>query len=91
MTKTAEKIITTRLAYLTSTINIVNFNQMSSRKQISAIDTVMSLIHDIQLAKNENKITSVLFMNVKEAYNHVSCNQLLKICKNLDLSRLLYN
>ena len=47
---------------------------MSSRKQISAIDAIMSLIHDIQLAKNENKITSVLFMNVKEVYNHVSCN-----------------
>src|SRR6266536_1118875 len=62
---------------------------MGSRKQILAIDTVMSLIHDIQLAKNENKITSVLFMNMKEAYDHVSCNQLLKICKNLDLSRLL--
>src|SRR5437762_11945031 len=62
---------------------------MSSRKQISAIDAVMSLIHDIQLAKNEKNITSVLFINVKEVYNHVSCNQLLKICKNLDLSRSL--
>ena len=89
MTKTAEKIIASRLAYLANTTNIVNFDQMGSRKQISAIDAVMSLIHDIQLAKNENKITSVLFMNVKEAYNHVSCNQLLKICKNLDLSRSL--
>jgi len=85
MTKTAEKIIAFRLVYLANTINIVNFDQMSSRKQISAIDAVMSLIHDIQLAKNENKITSVLFINVKEVYNHVSCNQLLKICKNLDL------
>src|SRR5436190_8746229 len=89
MTKTAEKIIAFRLAYLANTTNIVNFDQMSSRKQISAIDAVMSLIHDIQLAKNKNKITSVLFMNVKEAYDHVSCNQLLKICKNLDLPRSL--
>ena len=62
---------------------------MGSRKQISAINAVMSLIHDIQLAKNENKITSVLFMNVKEVYDHVSCNQLLKICKNLGLPRSL--
>src|SRR5436190_18253286 len=89
MTKTAEKIIASRLAYLANTTDIVNFDQMSSRKQISAIDAVMSLVHDIQLAKNENKITSVLFMNVKEAYDHVSCNQLLKICKNLDLPRSL--
>ena len=62
---------------------------MSNRKQISVINAIMSLIHDIQLVKNENKITSVLFMNVKEVYDHVSCNQLLKICKNLDLSRSL--
>jgi len=89
MTKTAEKIMTFRLAYLANIINIVNFDQMNSRKQISAIDAIMSLIHDIQLAKNENKITSVLFMNVKEVYDHVSCNQLLKICKNLDLPRSL--
>jgi len=89
MAKTAEKIIASRLAYLANTTNIVNFDQMNSRKQISAIDAVMSLIHDIQLAKNENKITSVLFMDVKGVYDHVSCNQLLKICKNLDLSKSL--
>src|SRR5204863_8998013 len=81
MTKTAEKIIASRLTYLVNTTNIINFDQMSSRKQISAINAVMSLIHDIQLAKNENKITSILLMNVKKAYNHVSCNQLLKIYK----------
>src|SRR5947207_1054727 len=46
MTKTAEKIIASRLAYLTNTTNIVNFDQMNSRKQISAIDAVMSLIHE---------------------------------------------
>ena len=73
MTKTAEKIIASRLAYLANTTDIVNFDQMGSRKQISAIDAVMSLVHDIQLAKND-KITYVLFMNVKEIYNHVSCN-----------------
>ena len=33
------------------------FNQMGSRKQISAIDAVMSLIHDIQLAKYNNEDT----------------------------------
>src|SRR5205809_2694702 len=89
MTKTAEKIIASRLAYLANIIDIVNFDQMSSRKQISAINAVMSLIHDIQLAKNDNKIISVLFMDVKEVYDHVSCNQLLKICKNLGLPRSL--
>jgi hypothetical protein len=47
---------------------------MSSRKQISAIDAVMSLVHDIQLAKHDNEDTSILFINVKGAYDHVSAN-----------------
>ena len=72
--KVAEKIIAERLTFLANTLNIVYFDQMSSRRQISAVDAVMSLIHDVQLAKHENKSTSVLFMNVKEAYDHVSAN-----------------
>ena len=32
MIKTAEKIMTFKLAYLTNIINIINFNQISSRK-----------------------------------------------------------
>ena len=88
MTKTAEKIIASSLAYLVNTTNTINFDQMNSRKQISAIDAVMSLIHYTQLAKNENKITSVLFINVKKVYDHI-CDQLLKICKNLNLSKSL--
>ena len=47
---------------------------MNSRKQISAINVIMSLIHDIQLVKHDNKDTLILFMNVKKAYNHVSTN-----------------
>src|SRR5437762_2732608 len=49
----------------------------------------MTLIHDIQLAKHENRVTSVLFINIKEAYDHVLANHLLKICQKLKLSRLL--
>ena len=62
---------------------------MGSRKQISAIDAVMSLVHDIQLAKHENEDTSILFMDVKGAYDYVSANQLLKVCQGLGLPRSL--
>ena len=87
--KISEKIIARRLAFLANTLNIIHLDQMSSRKQISAIDAVMSLVHDIQLAKHENEDTSILFIDVKDAYDHVSANQLLKICQNLGLSRSL--
>src|SRR5436190_18730648 len=45
--KISEKIIARRLAFLANTSNIIYFDQMNSRKQISAIDAVMSLVHDI--------------------------------------------
>ena len=47
---------------------------MGSKKQILAINVVMSLVHDIQLAKHDNEDTLILFMNVKGAYNHVLAN-----------------
>ena len=65
------------------------FDQMSSRKQISVINVIMSLVHDIQLAKHNNEDTLVFFMDVKGAYDHVSANQLLKICQDLGLLRSL--
>src|SRR6266496_2515061 len=71
MEKVAEKIIATRLSYIAKTTNLLKINQISDRKQKSAIDAIMTLVHDIQLAKHENKATLVLFINIKEVYDHV--------------------
>src|SRR6266487_617298 len=90
MRKVAEKIIATRLSYIAETSDLLDSDQMGSRRQKSAIDAVMTLIHDIQLAKHENRVTSVLFMNIKGAYDHVSANHLLKICQKLKLPKSLY-
>src|SRR5204863_1124355 len=89
MGKVAEKIIAIRLSYTAETSDLLDSDQMGGRRQKSAIDAVMTLIHDIQLAKHENRVTSVLFMNIKEAYDHVSANHLLKICQKLKLSKSL--
>jgi len=89
MGKVAEKIIATRLSYTAETSDLLDADQMGGRRQKSAIDAVMTLIHDIQLAKHENKVTSVLFMDIKGAYDHVSANHLLKICQKLKLPKSL--
>src|SRR5438034_6891348 len=89
MGKVAEKIIATRLSYIAETTDLLEINQIGDRKQKSAIDAVITLVHDIQLAKYENKATSVLFMDIKGAYDHVSANHLLKICQKLKLSKSL--
>src|SRR6266536_4053902 len=49
----------------------------------------MTLIHDIQVAKQDKKVTSVLFIDVKGVFDYVSANQLIKICIDLDLLKLL--
>jgi len=87
--KVAEKIIAARLSYTAEMSDLLNIDQIGDRRQKSAIDAVLSLVHDIQLAKHEKKATSVLFMNIKEAYDHVSVNHLLKICQKLELSKNL--
>ena len=89
--KIAEKIIASRLAYLAEIpeVNLLDSDQIGGRKQKSAIDAVLSLVHDIQLAKHEKKVTSVLFMDIKGAFDHVSANQLLKICQQLELPKSL--
>ena len=74
MGKVAEKIIATRLSHLAESTDLLNFDQMGGRRQKSAIDAILSLVHDIQLAKHEKQVTSILFMNIKGAFDHVSVN-----------------
>ena len=87
--KVAEKIIATRLFYTAENSDLLYENQIDDRRQKSAIDAVLSLVHDIQLAKHEKKATSVLFLDIKGAFDHVSANHLLKICQDLKLSKAL--
>jgi hypothetical protein len=87
--KVAEKVIATRLFFLAETTHLLNFDQMGGRRQKSAIDAVITVVHDIQLAKNWKEFTSALFVDVKGAFNHVSVNQLLRKCQGLRLLRSL--
>ena len=50
--KVAEKIMTTRLSHISQVTNLLDMNQMGGRKKRSAINAVITLIHDIELAKN---------------------------------------
>jgi hypothetical protein len=51
--KVTEKIIAVQLSY-TAEINdkLLNFDQMRGRKQRSAIDAVLNLVHDAQMTKS---------------------------------------
>jgi len=43
------------------------------------------------LAKHEKKDISILFINIKDVFDHIFANQLLKIYQNLGLSKSLYS
>ena len=89
--KIAEKIITARLTYLVKITDLLHFNQINGKRKKSTIDTIITLIHNIQLAKQDKKVTSALFINIKRAFDYVSANQLIKICIKLGLQKLLCN
>src|SRR5947207_2195501 len=85
LNKLAEKIIAERLIYFAETVDLLYFDQIDSRKQKSAIDAAISVLSDIDINKHKKKLTSILFMNVKEAFSNVNKSQLLETCCNLKL------
>ena len=89
--KVSEKILAKRLSNLAEIPNsdLLYHDQMGGRPRKSAIDSVLSLVHDIQLARHKNRKTSTLFLDVKGAFDHVSVYQLLRICARLGLPRSL--
>jgi ribonuclease HI len=84
--KVLEKIFATRLSYLAETdAKILHRSQVGGRKQRSAIDAVMSLVHDVDISKKKKKVTSALFMDVRGAYDNVSRDRLIHTMQGLGL------
>jgi len=92
LNKVAEKIIAVQLSY-TAEINdkLLNFDQMRGRKQRSAIDAVLNLVHDVQMTKSWENTLIYLLLNVKEVFDHVALKQLIKILIKLKILINLIN
>ena len=52
---------------------------MRDRKQRSAINAVLNLVHDAQMAKSRENTLTYLLLNVKDVFDHVMLKQLIKI------------
>ncbi len=92
LNKVVEKIIAMQLSY-TAEINdkLLNFDQMKDRKQRSAINAVLNLVHDVQIMKSWENTLICLLLNVKEVFDHVALKQLIKILIRLKISVNLIN
>ncbi len=53
------------------------------------MNAALCLTHDIQLANHQKRTLSALLLDVKEAFDHVSLNQLLKTMQKLHLPHIL--
>ena len=89
LSKIAEKIVANRLAYLGENSSLLDTEQMVERKNHSAIDAVMNVVHDIEIANRNKNVLSCLLLDVKGAFDFVSINQLLNFMKKLHLSRIV--
>ncbi len=90
--KVAEKIIAVQLFY-TAEINdkLLNFDQMRDKKQRSAINAVLNLVHDAQMMKSQENTLICLLLDVKEVFDHVALKHLIKILIKLKISVNLIN
>jgi hypothetical protein len=78
-----EKIVTRRLAIMAEFKTLLHMHQIGGRRQKSAINAVMVLIQKVQAnwrTKKRNSITSVLALDVKNAYLTVRITPFAKIC-----------
>jgi len=73
--KVSEKILANRLSYMAP--KILDLGQMGGIKNRSAIDAVLGLVHDIQLAEHQKRKITATFFDIKGAFDFVSLKQLL--------------
>jgi flagellin-specific chaperone FliS len=86
LAKVMEKIIARRLAVMAEFKTLLHMHQIEGRRQKSAIDAVIMLIQKIQAnwrTRKRDSITSVLALDVKNAYPTVRAAPFAKICIQL--------
>jgi hypothetical protein len=88
LAKVMEKIVARRLAVMAEFKTLLHMHQIGGRRQKSAIDAVMVLIQKVQAnwrTRKRGSITSVLALDVKNAYPTVRAAPFAKICILLKL------
>src|SRR5947207_7123246 len=83
--KITEKLVAKQLAYLCEVYNLLHPEQLGGRQQRSAVDAVLSLVHNTEIARSDQLITSALFLNIKGAFDNVAKARLLIIMQSLGI------
>src|SRR5690606_341659 len=83
--KIAEKLIAKCLFSLCEQHQLLYHDQMGGCPHRSATDAIFALVHNIRQGNNQRMVTSALFMNVKGAFDDVSCQPLLHTMTEMGL------
>lgn len=87
--KVSERIIAKRLGYIAETTDLLDPTQIGGRLKKSAVDATLILTHEVEKNRQQNKLTSTLFLDIRGAFDHVAKNQLLTILKRQNMPRTL--
>ena len=71
---------------------ILHSHQIGGRRQKSAINAVMALIHEVQAnwrTRKRTYVTSFVTLDVKNAYPHVGLAQFARVCMTIGLPEIL--
>lgn len=82
--KLSEKVVANRLAEWCKVNHIFHRSQIGSRRQRSTIDVAARVVSIIQKSWTKGKMTSMLLIDVKDAFNHVSRNYLLRTMERMN-------
>ena len=87
--KILEKIVANELSRISEKKSLLYFGQMGIRKNRSVINIITLLIHEVQSRWKKGKKAAVLFIEVKNAFDHVSRKKLTERIINLGLDEHL--
>jgi hypothetical protein len=88
LAKVMKKIVARRLAVIAEFKTLLHMHQIGGRRQKSAINAVMVLIQKMQAnwrIRKRGSITSVLVLDIKNAYPTVRATPFAKICIRIKL------
>lgn len=83
LNKVSEQILARRLFYLAETTSLLQPSQIDDRLSKSAIDAALLLLKEVDQNKKWHQKSTILFLDVKGTFNHITKNQLLAILKKL--------
>jgi hypothetical protein len=87
--KFSERILAKQLSLMAEDSPLLHNSQMGGRRKRSAVDTAMLLINFVKRSKAKKQKSSVVFLDVKGAFDHVAKGCLLQTMHSLGLLQSL--